>query len=219
MESDKLSPVVVVGIDLNTASATELQQLPKIGERLAGRIVSDRDQNGPFSSLEELETRVKRIGPSHVEAIRSLDTLQAVSLHSYRVLSWLRDAMGSLLIGTVAGIVASLLVWYIFLAPAAEETRQETLNIQKTTLETLTAFTSARLNALACREKWGDAAIAELNQFLQEQWDAFLEETEVTDIEAIRDSLYSELLESKAPGCDPFVDVGPLPIDIRTGTA
>lgn len=41
-------------LDLNAATAEELDRLPGIGEVLAGRIIQYRTANGPFQSLEEL---------------------------------------------------------------------------------------------------------------------------------------------------------------------
>src|SRR5260370_4526984 len=42
-------------VDVDQASAVELQTLPGIGPVLAARIVADRDSNGPFGSLEHLQ--------------------------------------------------------------------------------------------------------------------------------------------------------------------
>ncbi|MGI9528331.1 MAG: ComEA family DNA-binding protein [Acidimicrobiia bacterium] len=42
------------GIDLNTASASELEALPGVGPVLADRIVEFRDQHGRFASPEDL---------------------------------------------------------------------------------------------------------------------------------------------------------------------
>jgi competence ComEA-like helix-hairpin-helix protein len=55
-------------IDINRASVADL---PTIGPRLAERIVDDRDENGPFSSLADL-ARVRGIGPATIERISSL---------------------------------------------------------------------------------------------------------------------------------------------------
>ena len=57
-----------VKINLNTASTTELDLLPRIGPTLAARIVEDREANGPFGSLDDLQ-RVAGIGPRTVERI------------------------------------------------------------------------------------------------------------------------------------------------------
>jgi competence ComEA-like helix-hairpin-helix protein len=49
-------------LDLNHASATDLDRLPGIGPVLAGRIVTYRGLHGPFRSVEEL-LGVRGIGP------------------------------------------------------------------------------------------------------------------------------------------------------------
>ena len=55
-------------LDINTATAAELEILPGIGEVLAGRIVDYRETNGFFSSPEEL-LNVDGIGPKTLESI------------------------------------------------------------------------------------------------------------------------------------------------------
>lgn len=52
-------------LDLNRADAAALERLPGIGPSLAARIVADREKNGPFRSVEELD-RVSGIGPATV---------------------------------------------------------------------------------------------------------------------------------------------------------
>jgi competence protein ComEA len=56
-------------IDVDRASAAELTRLPRIGPALAARIITNRDAEGPFGSLEELD-RVSGVGPALLEAIR-----------------------------------------------------------------------------------------------------------------------------------------------------
>lgn len=48
-------------ININTASAEELDALPGVGPSTAATIVDDRERNGPFSSVEDL-MRVSGIG-------------------------------------------------------------------------------------------------------------------------------------------------------------
>ena len=55
-------------IDLNSASAEELQRLEGIGPVLAEAIVRDREENGRFQSVYDL-TRVSGIGEKRLEAI------------------------------------------------------------------------------------------------------------------------------------------------------
>jgi len=65
-------------VDLNTADAETLQQLPGIGPALAERIVADREANGPFADLEDL-TRVSGIGEKTVQAIAPYVTVGGVA--------------------------------------------------------------------------------------------------------------------------------------------
>jgi competence protein ComEA len=48
-------------LDLNTASASDLDSLPGIGQSFADRIIEYRTTNGPFTSVEDLQ-KVKGIG-------------------------------------------------------------------------------------------------------------------------------------------------------------
>lgn len=57
-------------INVNTASAEELEVLPGIGPATAARIVESRTRQGRFRSLEDLD-RVKGLGPKKLEALRS----------------------------------------------------------------------------------------------------------------------------------------------------
>lgn len=72
--SAALPPVVapVAGkVDINTASAKDLQILPRIGPRTAEHIVAHRAQNVPFQAVDDL-TAVKGIGPKTLADIKPL---------------------------------------------------------------------------------------------------------------------------------------------------
>jgi len=56
-------------LDLNRASAQELESLPGIGPVLARRICDHRQREGPFRSVEELRA-VRGIGPRLLARIR-----------------------------------------------------------------------------------------------------------------------------------------------------
>jgi competence ComEA-like helix-hairpin-helix protein len=56
-------------IDINAASAAELDVLPGLGPRLAERIADDRAARGPFASVDDL-ARVPGVGERLVEQIR-----------------------------------------------------------------------------------------------------------------------------------------------------
>lgn len=58
-------------LDVDTASAAQLDLLPGVGPSLAGRIVADRAAHGPFVSREGL-ARVRGVGPV---LLARLDTL------------------------------------------------------------------------------------------------------------------------------------------------
>ena len=64
-------------IDINTASADELETLPGIGPALAERIVAYRTEHGPFQSVDEL-AEVRGISPRMVEELRGLVTVGGV---------------------------------------------------------------------------------------------------------------------------------------------
>ncbi len=56
-------------LDANAATWVEWSQIQGIGDGLARRIVADREQNGPFTSVDDL-ARVKGIGPKTLEHLR-----------------------------------------------------------------------------------------------------------------------------------------------------
>jgi competence protein ComEA len=58
-------------VNLNTASASELEELPGVGPATAQAIINDREQNGPFRTVDDL-ARVRGIGPAKLEQVRDL---------------------------------------------------------------------------------------------------------------------------------------------------
>jgi competence protein ComEA len=58
-------------VDINTADVAALDEnISGVGPKLAEAIVSFREENGPFTSVDDL-TRVKGIGPKMVEKNRA----------------------------------------------------------------------------------------------------------------------------------------------------
>lgn len=58
-------------VNVNTATAADLDALPGIGPSTAQKIVDDRTANGPFATIEDL-MRVSGIGAAKVESLRDL---------------------------------------------------------------------------------------------------------------------------------------------------
>jgi comEA protein len=56
-------------VNINTATAAELELLPGIGEARAKAVLALRKKNGGFKSVDEL-AEVKGIGPSALERMR-----------------------------------------------------------------------------------------------------------------------------------------------------
>ncbi len=61
-------------VAVNRATAAELETLPGVGPVLASRIVAYRDENGPFSEVEDLLS-VPGIGEAKLAALRDLITV------------------------------------------------------------------------------------------------------------------------------------------------
>ncbi|MBW3543187.1 MAG: helix-hairpin-helix domain-containing protein [Planctomycetes bacterium] len=63
-------------LDINEATWVEWLQLPGVGEVLARRIVEDRQQRGPFATIDSL-SRVRGVGPKTVERLRPWLTVRS----------------------------------------------------------------------------------------------------------------------------------------------
>ena len=77
-------PTVIISaiIDLDVASADEIETLRYIGPALAKRIVADRDSLGPFGSLDAFQ-RVKGVGPKLAARLDSTVTFSLLPRPSY----------------------------------------------------------------------------------------------------------------------------------------
>ena len=58
-------------IDLNRADAAQLDELPRIGPATAARIIAYRDENGPFTAVDDL-LEVPGIGAKTLDGLRDL---------------------------------------------------------------------------------------------------------------------------------------------------
>ena len=58
-------------VNLNTASAVELQNVRGIGPKTAQIIVQERDRAGAFDSFTDLSERVRGIGPKKAESLKA----------------------------------------------------------------------------------------------------------------------------------------------------
>lgn len=66
-------------IDLNQASQEALEAIPGLGPTRAAAIIADRTENGPFTSVADLE-RVRGIGPATREKLEEFVSVNAASL-------------------------------------------------------------------------------------------------------------------------------------------
>ncbi len=56
-------------IDLNSADSAALESVPGIGKSLSQRIVSFREKNGPFQSVDDL-LKVQGVGEKSIQKLR-----------------------------------------------------------------------------------------------------------------------------------------------------
>ena len=72
-----VTPTLPAGglININTATAAQLEGLPGIGPTTAARIVQYREENGLFERVDDL-LKVPGIGPATLEEIRAFVTVQ-----------------------------------------------------------------------------------------------------------------------------------------------
>lgn len=64
-----------VQVDVNTATAAELERIKGIGPRIAARIVQARERGGRFRDADDLRQRVSGIGAAKLKSMRSAGLL------------------------------------------------------------------------------------------------------------------------------------------------
>lgn len=62
-------PAAPIRLDVNAATVQELQLLPGVGPALANRIIAEREERGPFLSVDDLR-RVRGVGERTVMGLR-----------------------------------------------------------------------------------------------------------------------------------------------------
>lgn len=62
-------------VNINTASLEELTQLPRVGEKVAERIIEYRQKNGSYKTVDDLKG-VQGIGDKILEQLRPMITVK-----------------------------------------------------------------------------------------------------------------------------------------------
>lgn len=74
-EQTRVAAAEVAKVNINAATAKELQGLPGIGQVMAERIVAYRTEKGKFKSTDDL-LKVKGVGKKSLEKIRELISIE-----------------------------------------------------------------------------------------------------------------------------------------------
>jgi competence protein ComEA len=69
-------------VDIDRATESELEALPRIGPALAKRIIEDRESRGPFGSLDGFQ-RVRGVGPAMAAALSASVTFSGTPRPSF----------------------------------------------------------------------------------------------------------------------------------------
>ena len=71
-------PESALPVNVNTATAEELDVLPGIGPALAGRIIAYREEHGPFTAVKQL-LEVSGIGEAVLDGLRDQIVLEDIT--------------------------------------------------------------------------------------------------------------------------------------------
>ena len=63
-------------VNINTATAEQLMQLPGVGEKTANKIINHRNENGEFKTLDQLK-EVSGIGEKKYEKMKDMITISS----------------------------------------------------------------------------------------------------------------------------------------------
>jgi hypothetical protein len=129
-------------VDVNGATASQLEALPGIGGKIAAEIVRERDENGPFSGIDDLQARVASVSNGVANKLRGN-------------VRFAQSGTESVIIQE-GKVVSNDVVKKVLMRFAAEPTERE---VQQQAVEYLRAHpdmidswrTRARVNALAPR--------------------------------------------------------------------
>ena len=76
--AEEVVPETALPVNINTATAEELDVLPGIGPALAGRIIAYREEHGPFTAVEQL-LEVSGIGEAVLDGLRDQIVLEDIT--------------------------------------------------------------------------------------------------------------------------------------------
>jgi competence protein ComEA len=79
-------PVSQKLVNINQATSSELMRLPRVGAKLADRIVSHRKEHGPFRRIEDL-MEVKGVGEKFFSALKPYLTVSGPTTLAEKVTS------------------------------------------------------------------------------------------------------------------------------------
>jgi competence protein ComEA len=75
--------IIEEAININIATAEELNQLKGIGETLAQRVIEYREQHGPFEKIEDI-LKVKGLGEKFLEENKGLITVEEIVMEEVK---------------------------------------------------------------------------------------------------------------------------------------